>query len=73
MTITVVIDNCKECRHSAHTGAFTKGGAKPCCNHDDYCHSEPSDGKDMFNCFNRVLENYPKIPSYCVLKSGSFY
>lgn len=73
MTITVEIDNCSECRHAGHTGAFTPGGSKPICGHRDYCKSLKADGVDRMSCFDRVLGNYPEIPSYCVLKHGSFY
>lgn len=31
MEISVQINSCHNCRHNGHSGAFTKGGAKPVC------------------------------------------
>ena len=48
-TITINIKSCEECPHGSHTGAFTSGGAKPCCNHDETVKSKGN------NCFDRVI------------------
>ena len=31
MEITVVVNNCSQCRHRNHSGQFTPGGAKDIC------------------------------------------
>jgi len=78
MKITIEIKNCSECTHCEHTGGFTKGGAKPCCNHKDTVRKRGD------NCFNRVIpyrlsEGFrtvrepKKIPVWCPLKNGGKY
>ena len=55
----IKIKTCDDCPHSDHTGAFTKGGAKPCCNHDEVVRTKGND------CFNRVIEyktDYDRVP-----------
>ena len=48
-TIITKINNCSECLFIDHTGAFTKGGAKPCCGHEKTV-------KEMgCDCFKRVI------------------
>lgn len=32
---TIQINTCSDCPHVGHSGAFTPGGAKPVCDHDD--------------------------------------
>jgi hypothetical protein len=67
MDVLVKIKTCKDCRHLSHTGAFTVGGAKPCCDHDQTCE------KRGMNCFKRTIPNLNKIPSWCPLKVGAKY
>lgn len=33
--ITVVLEDCSECRHIDHSGSFTHGGARVICGHPD--------------------------------------
>jgi hypothetical protein len=33
MEVVIKIKTCNDCRHRDHTGGFTPGGAKPCCDH----------------------------------------
>jgi len=87
MEVTIKINSCIECQHSSHTGAFTKGGSKPCCNHPDTCRAKGD------SCFDRVIPyrtefrtmaagiscreyetHEPKgIPAWCPLKHGGKY
>lgn len=48
-TITINIKKCTECPHFSHTGAFTHGGAKPCCDHPSTVKLKGDD------CFKRVI------------------
>ena len=54
MEITIQIETCDDCRHSNHTGAFTPGGSKPCCNHPDYVERKFKQKGD-YSCFDRVI------------------
>ncbi len=54
--IIIDIKNCGDCPHSDHTGAFTKGGAKPCCNHPKTVESKGDD------CFKRVIPYSNEYP-----------
>lgn len=58
----IKIETCRDCRHISHTGGFTKGGAKPCCNHDETCATKGND------CFKRVIKDIKKIPGWCPLR-----
>jgi len=49
METIIHIETCADCKHSDHTGAFTEGGAKPCCNHP---HIIKTKG---VNCFKRII------------------
>lgn len=76
VTEVINITQCSECRHVDHTGAFTKGGAKPCCSHP------VTVARRGNNCFHRVIPyrcifegnvSYcvPKcIPNWCPLKEA---
>lgn len=57
----IPINTCEDCPHLSHTGMFTRGGAKPCCDHGETCKLKG------YNCFKRVLKKFPKIPSWCPL------
>ena len=59
--ITTIIKTCADCPHRDHTGAFTKGGAKWCCGHDETCRTRG------YDCFKRVIKNHDKIPGWCPL------
>ena len=77
--ITIQIITCDDCKHCDHTGTFTKGGAKPCCNHNQTVEDKGH------SCFDRVIpytydyENNGKnripkgIPKWCPLKRGYNY
>jgi len=56
---TIRIETCRDCRHVSHTGGFTKGGAKPCCNHDEIVTLKGND------CFKRIIKDIKKIPGWC--------
>lgn len=79
ITITVVINNCGECRHVGHSGAFTKGGAKAVCHHDDAVETATRNksgiiGDDKYHWKYRVIKDREnKIPGWCPLKHGSRY
>lgn len=67
-TITTKINNCSECPFVSHTGAFTPGGAKPCCNNEEIIKEKGHD------CFKRVIPyknestlDNRKIPDWCPL------
>ncbi len=81
MEIKIQIKECNECKHSDHTGTFTKGGAKPCCNH-------PLIVKEKgYSYFKRIIpyknkyDNFykkefhiaKKIPDWCPLKRNCKY
>ena len=69
----IEIKTCSDCPHYSHTGGFTKGGAKPCCDHDETVRTKGND------CFDRVIPygtdyetmrstKVPKrIPAWCPL------
>jgi hypothetical protein len=74
--IVINIKSCNDCLYLDHTGAFTEGGAKPCCNHKDIIKTKGND------CFERIIPyktgfinenksmpfNYPnEIPEWCPL------
>lgn len=61
------IETCIQCQHLSHTGAFTRGGSKPCCNHDRTVATKGDD------CFKRVIKDIRKIPGWCPLKKGYDY
>ena len=77
MIKTILIKNCTDCPHLSHTGQYTSGGAKPCCNHNDTVKQKGND------CFKRVIpykSNYdnpitiktPKsIPKWCPLPDST--
>jgi len=81
MEIIIKINKCDTCKHCSHTGGFTKGGAKPCCDHDQTIKEKG------INCFKRIIpytmrywEVYnrefaviKKIPDWCPLKRGYTY
>jgi hypothetical protein len=81
MSKVIEIEQCEDCPHLSHTGAFTPGGGKPCCNHPETVKTKGSD------CFKRVIPyknsiseiaNLPfrtpkRIPDWCPLESGEDY
>lgn len=70
MEIKINIKTCKDCCHLSHSGAFTKGGAKPVCDHPDAVKcvnysrgiSEPEGGFDAMNDENHP--NYKAMEDY---------
>lgn len=76
MRIEIQINKCGNCRHLSHTGQYTKGGAKPCCDHNVTIKEKGA------NCFKRIIPyknipndfHFPKrIPKWCPLKRGCKY
>ena len=75
MKITIEINTCADCKHSDHSGAFTKGGRQYLCQHrsnlvhDAFCGAE----------YTRLLNpeeptKFPEeIPAWCCLKWGHKY
>ena len=68
MSVFIEIKSCGECPHGSHTGAFTKGGAKPCCDHKGTVALKGDD------CFKRVIphrghtKKVKGIPDWCPLR-----
>jgi hypothetical protein len=88
MQITVDIKHCDDCRHRDHSGAFTKGGAKPICSHSyavEYATRNKtfpkfpvkgSGGDEKYHWRHRVLRMKQSrliIPDWCPLKHGEAY
>jgi len=84
MTITININNCIECNHSGHSGAFTPGGAIYICRHSDSPKSAEVEGVHDFNDITtkeiaeevwkpKRLNDDSSIPNWCPLKRRSFY
>ncbi len=81
MEIKIQINNCNDCKHHDHTGSFTKGGAKPCCNHNvtvkekGYsCFKRIIPYKNKHNdIYNTVYHIVKEIPDWCPLKRGCEY
>lgn len=81
MEVIIKIEHCDECKYQSHTGSFTPGGAKPCCNHPMTVRQKGT------NCFDRVIpyksvwyETWKRnvrvsrgIPSWCPVKNGLGY
>ena len=81
INIAININSCDDCKHVSHTGQLTKGGAKPCCNHDDTVKEKGH------NCFDRVIPYSSEysdiwnrnfrvvkgIPKWCPLLNGGNY
>jgi len=61
--IVTNIRTCHDCPHKDHTGSFTKGGAKDCCNHRKTVESKG------YDCFNRIIKDPNKIPGWCPLEN----
>jgi len=67
MSVFIEIKNCEDCPYKSHTGGFTIGGAKPCCNHSATITLKGSD------CFKRVIphngvtKEVKGIPKWCPL------
>ena len=63
----ILIKSCDDCPHRSHTGAFTKGGAKPSCNHPATVELK---GNDVFK---RIIpykrESIDTVHFLCVPKS----
>jgi hypothetical protein len=75
MVKQIIIKNCPECPFLDHTGGFTFGGAKPCCNHPKTIKEKGN------NCFNRIIP-YPldqdfkipiEIPEWCPLSDANHF
>ena len=74
MEITVIIENCKDCRHKDHSGAFTVGGAKAICGHSGAVEIQVDKGrKDPYHWKHRVLNDDYSIPNWCPMKQGHCY
>jgi len=53
-TIVTTINTCNDCPHKQHTGAFTHGGSKPCCDHPKIIEAKG------YDCFKRIIP-YKKV------------
>ncbi len=75
MIVAVNIRKCSDCRHKDHSGAFTEGGAKQICGHQDACSTSRAKnlGFDKYDWRARVLNNDLSIPEWCPLSKGSKY
>ena len=78
MKITVEILTCEDCRDLEHSGAFTKGGARPVCGHEhavDMVRLRKPHivTDDIYHWRHRQIKKFPKIPTWCPLKSGFDY
>jgi hypothetical protein len=78
----IAIEDCSQCPHVSHSGAFTKGGAWPVCHgpglewevfNEVLDYNDPEAGKKWSppilptnECRNRVRE----IPEWCPLPEG---
>lgn len=63
--LIVTINKCIDCHHKNHTGGFTRGGAKPCCDHNETIKKKGSD------CFKRILPVTGNMPGWCPLRKAS--
>lgn len=59
--ILELIENCGECRHADHSGAFTPGGARPICGHPDVIEARG------FDWAERIRPAGQAIPDWCPL------
>lgn len=75
------IDECAECQHSSHSGAFTPGGAINICNHP-YAPRPEVEGvndwedittKEVAEKVFKPIEIHKEIPEWCPLKKGYLY
>ena len=70
MEKTIRINNCDQCPHLSHSGAFTPGGAKPICGNRDAC-GKRKQNFDQFHWGQRILEKNSCgkliIPKWCPL------
>ncbi len=62
--IIIDVKRCAECPEIDHTGAFTKGGAKWCCNHRETCLTKG------WSCFKRIIpdQKLVEFPDWCPLQ-----
>jgi len=71
--IIITIKNCTDCPYYGHTGAFTKGGAKPCCDNNETVKLKGFDCFDriipykVIECLGRTTRIPKKIPKWCPL------
>jgi len=84
MEVIVTINNCGDCRHKDHSGAFTPGGAILICQHNDSPKIKEVSGVWDFRdittkeiaeeVFGPIKLNSNKtIPEWCPLKHGNNY
>ena len=81
MEIRIQINKCSDCKHGNHTGGFTKGGAKPCCDHTITVKESGCNPFDRIIPYKKVYwdlydKEFPvakKIPVWCPLKRGYPY
>jgi len=73
MKLTVEITRCAQCRYVDHSGAFTPGGAKRICGHNDASRLAPGkEKKDYWHWKYRVVKE-DRVPAWCPLKHGRSY
>ena len=89
MEVVINIETCEDCHHKDHSGAFTLGGSKPCCNHKDVVNENGAHRvipyktiyEDERHLFYKSTHNNKKvpyivpkgIPTWCPLKNGGKY
>jgi len=60
----IQVQDCSSCPHLSHTGAFTRGGAKPLCNH-------PTTVKERLGkeggLSKMQIPKFPRQPKWCPL------
>lgn len=75
--VQINLNACDECPHVSHSGAFTEGGARPCCDHKDAVESFTKHrnikGDYKYHWKHRVIKKINsdgtlKIPMNCPLR-----
>ena len=71
MSRIIAINNCHECPHNDHTGAFTINGSLDCCRHSDspknFRMSDHTGLKKDCNRYIAKLNVDASIPDWCPL------
>lgn len=79
MKIEINIEKCNDCFHLDHSGAFTPGGSKPICGHNEACGTvrAKTHKSEPYHWIHRVVRRDKtsklQIPEWCPLKNGESY
>ena len=78
LKVVVTLETCFDCRSIDHSGAFTKGGVKTICNHNDAVEfftvgKTLRNKRDKYHWRHRVIKNPYKIPGLCPLRHERKY